>query len=66
LEKKEHMKLNVGKVVDKMTQGSCIPIDSVKSRHDDYSSLVHNIRTGADVDSDKINPAYLVSKNLID
>jgi len=42
-----------------MTQGSCIPIDSVKSL-DDYSSLVHNIGNMACIDSDKTNQAYLV------
>ena len=56
------MKLNVGKVVDKMTQKSCIPTDSVKSGDDD-SSLVHNIGTGAYIDSDKTNPAYLVGQS---
>ena len=50
------MKLDVGKVVDHMT---CIPTDSVKS-DDDCSSLVHSIRTGAYIDSDKINPAYFI------
>jgi len=54
------MKLNVGKVVNNMTLGSSIPTDSVKSGDDDYFSLIHNIRTGAYVDSDKTNPAYLV------
>ena len=39
------MKLDVGKVVDKITRESCIPIDSVKSG-DDYFSLVHNIGIG--------------------
>ena len=53
------MKKIVGKVVDNMTRGSFIPTDSMKSR-DDYSSLVHNIGTGAYVDSDKTNLAYLV------
>jgi len=56
---KEYMKLDVGKVVDKMTQESCIPTDSMKS-DDDYCSLIHNIGTGAYIDSDKTNPAYLV------
>jgi len=51
------MKLDVGKVIDYMTQGSCIPIYSVKST-DDYSSIVHSIRTGACIDSDKTNPAH--------
>ena len=54
---KEYMKLDVGKVVDNMTRGSCIPIDSVKSS-DDYSSLVHSIGTGACIDSDKTNLAH--------
>ena len=53
------MKLNVGKVVDHMTRGSCIPTDSVKSDYD-CSSLVHNIRTGADIGSDKTNPTNLI------
>jgi len=34
----------VGKVVDKMTGGSCILTDSVKSGND-CSSLIHNIET---------------------
>ena len=51
------MKLDVGKVVDNMTLGSCIPIDSVKDS-DDYSSLVHGIGTGACIDSNKTNPAH--------
>ena len=55
--KKEYMKLNVGKMVDNMTRGSCIPIDSVKSS-DDNSSLVHSIGTRTCIDSDKINPAH--------
>ena len=58
-QKKEYVKLGVGKVVDNMTQGSCIPIGSVKSS-DDYSSLVHSIETGACIDSDKTNLAHLV------
>jgi len=53
------MKLDVGKVGDHMTRESCIPTDSVKS-NDDYSSLIHSIRTGAYIDSDKTNLAYLV------
>ena len=52
--------LNVGMVVDNITWGNCIPIDSVKS-NDDCSSLVRNIGTGACIDSNKTNPAYLVS-----
>ena len=51
------MKLGVGKVVDNMTQGNCIPIGSMKS-NDDYSSLGHSIRTGVCIDSDKTNPAH--------
>ena len=41
--------MDVGKVVDHMTWESCIPTDSVKSG-DDYSSLIHSIRTGAEID----------------
>jgi len=48
------MRLDIGKMVDNMTRGSCIPIDSVKSS-DDYSSLIHSIGTGACNDSDKTN-----------
>ena len=58
LEKKD-MKLNVGKMVDYMTRGSCIPTDSMMSG-DDYSNLVHNTGIGVYVESDKINLAYLV------
>ena len=53
------MKLDVEKVVDQMTGGSCIPTDSVKSG-DDCSSFIHNIGVGACVNSDKTNPTYLV------
>ena len=53
------MKLNVGKVIDHITQKSCIPTDSMMSG-DDYSSLVHNTEFGAYVGSDKISQAYLV------
>ena len=53
----EYMKLGVGKVVDNMTRGSCIPIDSVKSS-DNYSSHIHSIGTGACYDSDKTNLAH--------
>ena len=53
------MKLDVSKVVDYMTQGSCIPIDFVKSG-DDCFSFVHGIETGAYIDPDKTNLAYLV------
>ena len=56
-QEKEYMKLSIGKVIDIMTQGSCIPISSVKSS-DDYSSLVHSIGTGACIDSDKTNPTH--------
>ena len=48
------MKLDVGKVVDNMTRGSCVRIDSMKSS-DDYSSLFHSTRTGTCIDSDKTN-----------
>ena len=51
------MMLDVGKVVDNMTRGSCIHIDSVKSS-DDYSILVHSIGTRVSIDSDKTNPAH--------
>jgi len=51
--------MNVGKMVDKMTRGSCILTDLMNSG-DDCSSLVHNIKTGAHVDSDKTNLVYLV------
>jgi len=50
-QEKDYMKLGVGKVVDNMSQESCIPIDSVKSS-DNYSNLVHSIRIGACIDSD--------------
>ena len=53
------MKLNVGEVVDSMTQGSCILTDSVKS-YDDHPNLVHNTGIRAYIDSDKTNLAYLV------
>jgi len=53
------MKVDIGKVYDHMTRRSCIPTDSVKSG-DDYSSFIHNIVTGAYIDSDKTNPTYLV------
>ena len=52
------MKLDVGKAVDHMTGESCVPTNSVKSG--DYSSLVHSIGTGAHIESDKTNLAYLV------
>ena len=59
VQEKEYMKLDVGKVVNNMTRGSCIPIDSMKSS-DDYSSLIHSMGTGAYITSDKTNPAHLV------
>ena len=40
-----------------MTQGSCVPIDFVKSS-DDYSNRVHSIRTGACIDSNKTNTVH--------
>ena len=55
----EYMKLGVGKVVDNMTQGSCIPIGSVKSS-DDYSSLVYSIGNGVCINSDNTNLAHQV------
>ena len=58
-QEKDYMKLGVGKVVDNMTQGNCTPIDSVKSSDDSFS-LVHSIGTGAYIDSDKTNLAFLV------
>ena len=47
----------VGKVVDNMAQGCCIPIDSLRSREsiDDYSNSFHEIEVWAYVDSDKTN-----------
>ena len=55
----EYMKLFVGKVVDSKAPESCIPTDSENSG-DDYPILVHNIKIGAYIDSDKTNLAYLV------
>jgi len=46
-------------VVNNMTRGNCIPIDSVKSS-DNCSTFVHNIGTGACIESDKTNMAYLI------
>ena len=54
------MKLDVGNVVDNMTRGSCIPIDSVKSS-DNYSGLVYSIGTRACIDSDKTNFLNILS-----
>jgi len=51
------MKLDVGRVVDNMTRGSCISIGSVESSND-YSSLVHSIGTEVCIDSDKTNLAH--------
>ena len=56
------MKLNVSKVVNNMTQGSCIPSDSMKSG-DDCSSLVHSIGVGAYIASDKTNMAFFVGQS---
>jgi len=53
------MKLDISYVVDHMTRGNCISTVSVK-RGDDCSSLIHNIDTGAYIDSDKTNLTYLV------
>jgi len=53
------MKLNVGKLVDHMTKECCIPIDTMKSGND-YSSLVHSIETGAHIELDNPNSAYMV------
>ena len=43
-----------------MTQGSCIPIDSVKSG-DNYFYLIYNTEIRNNIDSDKTNLAYLIS-----
>ena len=56
-QEKEYMKLGVGKMVDNMTRGSCIPTGSVKSSND-YSSLAHIIGTGACINSNKTNLAH--------
>ena len=40
------MKLNVGKVVDKMTRAICIPTNSIKSEDDDYFNIFQNIGLG--------------------
>ena len=53
------MKLNVSKMIDSMTRGSCISTDSVKSGND-YSSLVYSIRTGSHIEPDNPNSAYKV------
>ena len=42
---KEYMKMDVGKMVDNMTRGSCIPIDYMKNS-DDYSCLVQVLGLG--------------------
>ena len=59
IQEKEYMKLDVGKVIDSMTQESCIPTDSMKSG-DDHPNFVHNTGVGAYTDLDKTNPTYLV------
>ena len=56
---KEYMKLDVRKVVDHITQMSCIPTDSVESG-DDYSSLVHSIGTRSYIKLDNPNSAYKI------
>ena len=43
------MKLSVGKVVNNMVRGRCIPTDMVKSG-DDYSNFIRYTGTGACVD----------------
>ena len=48
--------MDVGKISDHMTWRSFIPTDSVKSG-DDCSSLIHNIESGAYIDSEKTNLA---------
>jgi len=53
------MKLNVEMVVGNMTRGNCILTNSMKSG-DNYSNFDYNSGIGAYVESDKINPAYLV------
>ena len=53
------MKLDIGKVVNNLTSGRCISIDSVKSR-DDYSNFVYKLEIGAYIDSDKASSTYLV------
>jgi len=61
--KKEYMKLDVGKGVDHMTRRSCIPTDFIKSDND-CSSVIHNIGTGAYIDSNKINLVISESKEV--
>ena len=61
----EKKKLNVGKVVDKMTLRSYIPTDSVKSRDGNYFSPFYNNETGVYVGSDKTNLIYLVSYSYV-
>ena len=58
------MKLNVANVVGNMTQGYCIPIDSLKSG-DDCSNFVHNTEIGEYVELDKTNPVYLVDSSYV-
>ena len=62
IQEKENLKLDVGKVVDNMTRGSCIPIDSVRISDDNFS-LVHSIGTGACIDPDTTNPAHSVGSS---
>jgi len=57
---KEYMKLVVGKVIDHITQGSFFHTDLAKRGDDDCFSIIHNIGTGAYVDSDKTNTTYIV------
>ena len=49
-------------MVDRMTRENCIPTDSVKSGDDNFR-IVHNIRTGAYIDSDKTNLADLIGQS---
>ena len=56
------MKLFDGKVIDSKTRGTGTLTDLVKCR-DDYPNLVHNTGIEAYIDSDKANPAYMVSES---
>ena len=53
------MKLDVGKVIDYMTRGSFIPIDSVKSENY-FGNYGYKIGGMGCIDLDKSNPVYLV------
>jgi len=54
------VKLEVGKIAfDNVTREKCISTDWMKSG-DDYSNLDHNSGIGHYIESDKINPAYLI------